>query len=490
MKELAGDSALVLTGDVARRALKLVATLVLTRGLGPAMFGRFSIGLSVHNLGLLAARFGLPQAAVKYISHHDALDEPERVKGAVHAAAILSVLGGALIATALVLGAPWIAAGVYGRPELAALLRLFGWAVAFSAPGAVLLGALQGDREFPPMVAIQSFAAPALLAGGYGLAVRVDATPGAAATVFLSVAGAQAVAAGIAVWWAVLRPLGGVRGSALWRPLLEFALPMAVIDASAFGLRGLDIVLLGALVAPEKLGIYAAAQPIALLVPFALAPVRMVFAPRIAAAHAEGETASLRDALVMTTALATTVGMALFGAIVCFDAPIMRLLGEGFADGAPVLVILAIGALVNCAVGPVGQILIMADRPWTVALDNLAATALLTVGMLALAPSGGVVAAAIVAALALAGVNVLRAWRVWREHGILPWSRRTARLWVMFGFGLAEVAYLRNALTGMEGRVMAVALFLLALGTGVWSVWLTSEHDGDGNGNGNGDGNG
>jgi O-antigen/teichoic acid export membrane protein len=467
LRGLAGDSALVLAGDVARRVLKLAATLVLTRGLGPGMFGSFSLGLSLHNLGQQTARFGLPQAAVKFVSHHDALDDPARVRGVAQAATVLSVLFGAIVGTALVLGAPWLAESIYDRPELTGLLRLFGAAVALSAPGAVLLGVLQGARRFAPMVAIQSFAAPALLAGGYWLALRLEATPRSAATIFLAVAALQVLAAGAAVWWTVLRSAAGPAALQV-RELLQFSLPMAVIDASAFGLRGLDIVLLGALLEPVQVGIYAAAQPIALLVPFALAPVRMVFAPRIAAAHARERTGQLRSALVMTTLWATLAGMALFGVLAAFDEPVMRLLGREFAAGAPVLLILAAGALVNCAVGAVGQVLIMTDRPWTVALDNLAVTALVAVGLPLAAPAGGAIAAAGVMALALAGVNLVRAWRVWREHGILPWDRRTALLWAGFAVGITGIFVARGVAPGMGGRMVGLVVFLVAMVTAAW----------------------
>ena len=134
------------------------------------------------------------------------------------------------------------------------------------------------------------------------------------------------------------------------------------------------------------------------------------------------------------------------------------------------LVVLAAGALVNCGVGPVGQVLIMADRPWTVALDNLAVTALVVIGLLLAAPAAGVVAAAGVMAVALAGVNLVRAWRVWREHGVLPWNRRTGWLWLGFLLGVAGIFMSRGALPGMTGRVIGMAVYALVLGGA--SLWL------------------
>jgi O-antigen/teichoic acid export membrane protein len=177
----------------------------------------------------------------------------------------------------------------------------------------------------------------------------------------------------------------------------------------------------------------------------------------------------------MTTAWASLAGMALFGVLAAFDEPIMRLLGREFAGGAPVLLILAAGALVSCAVGAVGQVLIMTDRPWAVARDNLMVTALVAVGLPLVAPVGGVTAAAAVMAVSLAGVNLVRAWRVWREHGIIPWDGPTARLWVGFGVGLMVIAVLRGALPGTTGRVMALALFLATVVTAAWPVLFEAD---------------
>ena len=87
------------------------------------------------------------------------------------------------------------------------------------------------------------------------------------------------------------------------------------------------------------------------------------------------------------------------------------------------------GQTVNVATGGVAFVLVMVGLTGLDLVDNLlAATALLLALAVPLASAGGPTGAAIASATALAGVNALRLWQVWRRVGIQPFDAAYARL--------------------------------------------------------------
>jgi len=462
LSRIARGSATVFAGNITGRLLKLAWTLALTRGLGRELFGVFSLALSVSRIALQVARLGLPTAIVRFVSRHRALDDPAGLRATVRTGMALSTLGGAVAGGALVAVAPWLAE-LYGQPGLVAPLRILAAGVFLTAPAVCLLRALQAVREVGPMVAIESVATPGLLAAGYWLALRVHRSPEAAAAVFTGVSAVALIAAAAAVRTRILRATTAEPAAPVLRPLLLFALPLVVMELSQFGIRGLDIVILGDILSAADLGTYAGAMPIATFVGFGLVAVRVVFAPTVSMLHAGNRPEAMRRTVVLSTAVGTTVGMMVFGVIYCFDEPLMALLGREFAAGAPVLLVLAVGYLVNTGAGAVGHLLIMTDRPWLVALDNVIFAALLVAGMLVLVPGGGMLMAAGVAAAVNGGINLVRTVRVWRIHRILPYDAATLSVWAWFGLGLLLAIAIRGASDGMAGRVAAFAAFCAAM---------------------------
>jgi len=465
---IARGSLLVFVGNVAGRFLRFLYTLALTRSLGRELFGLFSLAFNVHRIALQIARNGLPHAVVKFVSHHHALHDPAGKRAAVRAGVGVSLVSGTIMGGGLFLLAPWLAQGVYQRPELLLPLRILAASVLLSPAAECLLSALQGVRDVTPMVIIDSLAAPLLLAGGSWVVVSAWRSPAAAAAVYASVAGVLLLSAGVAVLRRVLRDTDGAPARPVLRPLLLFALPLMVIELSSFGLRGLDIVILGNLLPAADLGIYAGAMPIASLVGFGLVAVRVMFSPTISMLHARGRHEAMRQIVVLSTAVGAAAGIMVFGLLLCFDEPMMRLLGREFAEGAPALLVLACGWLVNTAAGAVAILLIMTDRPWVVVLDNVIFVAALVAGMYLLVPAGGLLAAAGVAACANAGSNIVRTVRTRRIHGFWTYDATTVGMWAWFALGTLAAIGIRAAWPDTLGRVAAFAAFSLAmLGAGI-----------------------
>jgi O-antigen/teichoic acid export membrane protein len=111
-----------------------------------------------------------------------------------------------------------------------------------------------------------------------------------------------------------------------------------------------------------------------------------------------------------------------FVALIVFPHDLLRIFGHGFAAGASVTVILAVGQLVRAATGPCGTLLNMSGKVAVNMADNVGVLALNIVLNLILIPPYGIVGSAVAWSISLALVNLLRVWQVHAILGVNPLS--------------------------------------------------------------------
>ena len=124
---------------------------------------------------------------------------------------------------------------------------------------------------------------------------------------------------------------------------------------------------------------------------------------------------------------------------------LLSIFGHRFEVGATVVVVLALGKLVDSATGPCGLMLNMSGRPGFSLFDNLLVLVANIALNIWLIPQHGIVGSAYAWAISLALVNVLRVVQVKRVLGMFP-------------FGIGEA----------KALVAALAAGVVAYGIGVW----------------------
>jgi O-antigen/teichoic acid export membrane protein len=185
---------------------------------------------------------------------------------------------------------------------------------------------------------------------------------------------------------------------------------------------------LGLSAGSAEVGVFAAANRVALLVGFVLIAVNNVSAPSFAALYQQGERAELAAFVARTTRLALAAGIPLVVLFVLGADVLMRVFGAEFVDGANVLRILALGQFLGLLGGPAGVLLAMSghERLCRSSAALSAALSLVLCGMLV--PSYGARGAAIAAAAAAVCLGAANTYFVWKRIGIPAFasSLRTA----------------------------------------------------------------
>jgi O-antigen/teichoic acid export membrane protein len=256
------------------------------------------------------------------------------------------------------------------------------------------------------------------------------------------------------------------------RAILTFSLPFLPMTLlrQATGLN-LEIYLLGYLGSAETVGIFSAAAGTAFFISFGLNAVVRIYSTMASELHAKKEIGQLERLLQTVTYWSTclslpgAIGLGLFG-----DS-VLRLFGERFStEGTAVLMILALGQLVNAVTGPVGVTLTMAGYSRLILVNNMVALIVNVALDWWLIGLWGVMGAAIGNTVVMTGLNLAYMLEAKRLVGVSSLSSKIFRPSVAsiltIGVMLVVVRFLGTLPAMLEvaiGLVIMAAVYLALL---------------------------
>ena len=140
---------------------------------------------------------------------------------------------------------------------------------------------------------------------------------------------------------------------------LKAAFPMLVYGGMQIILGQTDIVMLGVMRNAEEVGLYAAASRLAYLLVYVMFATDIIMAPIMARLYANGEKARLQNILTRAVRIAFLTVLP-FGLFLIFSGEkILIVFGHDFVAAKTALVILAVGRLVDVALGSAALVLSM-----------------------------------------------------------------------------------------------------------------------------------
>jgi O-antigen/teichoic acid export membrane protein len=203
------------------------------------------------------------------------------------------------------------------------------------------------------------------------------------------------------IHWRVRKvvPLGERR----YRPLLwaSIALPIFIVEGFFNLLTNVDILVVGWMMTPDKVAIYFATVKTLALVHFVYFAVRAGGAQRFSAYYAAGDHARLASFTRDTLHWTFWPSLGMVAVMLLLGKPLLLLFGASFAEGYPLLFVLAIGLIFRAAIGPAETLLIMAGQQGICAWVYTA-TFILNVSLnVSLIPDYGLMGAATATTIAL-----------------------------------------------------------------------------------------
>jgi O-antigen/teichoic acid export membrane protein len=143
---------------------------------------------------------------------------------------------------------------------------------------------------------------------------------------------------------------------ALW---LKTALPIFLVDSFFFLLTYVDILVLQLFVGPAEIATYYAVVKTLIIVNFIYFAVAAASAHRFSQYHAAGEREKLAAFVRDTVRWTFWPSLLVAFVLLALGKPILTLFGPGFADGYPLMFVLAIGLVARAALGPAERLLNM-----------------------------------------------------------------------------------------------------------------------------------
>jgi O-antigen/teichoic acid export membrane protein len=402
----------------------------LARRLGAKALGIYALGMTIVGIVSVFNTLGISQAAVRFVSAYTATQKLDLLRGFLGRSLLLLLASSGVLAAAMLLAGPAIASGFYHTPELRRYMGLFTLIMVLGVFTTFLGHVLSGYKDIARRTVINNFiGSPAvmlmtvlLIAAGFGLRGYI-AAQALGAFLVLGLLGARA-------WRLTPAPARSFSGNLapVEKEVVSLSVTTLGLALLGFAMSQTDVVIVGHYRGAHELGVYAVAGAIVAFVAIILSSVNQIFAPTIADIYARGQHDLLLRMFQTLTKWILGLSLPLAAVIVIFAVPIMRIFGKDFELGWPVLVIGAIGQLVNCGVGSSGTLLYMTGHQRYLIRIHAVAAALMVFLSVLLVPRWGIVGAGLAAALTTIAANLLYLGAARRALGLIPYNRSYLRL--------------------------------------------------------------
>lgn len=445
------------------------------RVLGAEKLGLYALGMTLVSMAQLIAVVGLHSTAGRYVAVYNATGKFNQLRSLLTRSLGIIVLLNLIFAGGLLLTGGWIARTLYHAPDLAQYIPLFAVLMILGSLNVFYCQVLGGFKDVAKRTIITNFVGSSLvialtvafLAMGFGMRGYLWAQ------IINSIV---VVALLVVVAW----KLTPVPARFSMAPLLPLDPEIKAFALAAFGMGGVeflvsqaDKILLGFYLNPSLVGIYVLASTLSAFVPIILQSVNQIFAPVIADLHAQGRDDVLQALFQTLTKWVLGLTLPLACVIIVFAVPLMRIFGPTFEAGWSVLVIAAVGQIVNCGVGSVGYILLMSGNQRRLIKVQFAMAIVSVSVNVTLIPMIGIAGAAVAAALVTVAGNLWNLAEVRKALKIWPYNRSYFALLIPTGFMVITVVAFRFSMAFGTHPWFAIIL-ALALAYGVFIVFAVS----------------
>ncbi|MFD5213464.1 lipopolysaccharide biosynthesis protein [Microbacterium sp. NPDC058345] len=443
----ARGGAINILGAVATALLTFGVTLAITRGLPKEFAGVFFTATSAFLVVGGVAQLGTNTGLVYFIARTRVLGRANLVPAYLRSASIPVLVWTTALVVVLWLTAPLIAGWISpDQVEMSAasirMLAPFLWAASLenlAASATRGLGTMKAAALTTLVlrpVAQLVFVVFAVWFVGYEFAV-------------IGWGLGYVVSAPVALWWSRRLLRSGIVGRAVTpvgREFWRFTAPRALMTVAQIAMQRLDIVLVGALAGAAPAAIYAAATRFVVAGQMGTQAVSIAAQPQFTEHLSSDDTKGASQLFRTSTAWLVLMTWPLYLVLLVHAGLVMSIFGDGYADGAIIIIILALALMFSTALGMVDVVLMMSGRSMWTLINSLIGLGLQIGIDIWLIPSHGVLGAAIGWAVAIIVRNVVALVQVMIALRIHPFGAAT-----LLSCGLALIA---GAVPLVLGRVV------------------------------------
>lgn len=407
---IAKGAGIVLVGTTFGTGLRFLFRAFIGRFLGPSVLGLFFIGLGLFRILERVACLGIQNGMVRYVALYSGEEDNRRLKGIILSGLRIAAVFGICVGAILFLGSEFVAHRIYNSADLVNVLKIFGLAIPFSVVSTILLFSTQGFQVMKYKVYVRELGEPLSRILIFLFLYFLGWTLYGALFAFL-----LSVVLGMFMSFYYLKKVfpsfysKKIASIYETKKLLHFSWPLFFVGFFYLIILWINTLLIGYFLSSDEVGVFGAAHSIAMLGLIVVNAFVSIFAPVISDLSNKKEFEKLKSLFKIVTRWTLTLSFPIFFLMIYFAEDILRLsYGEGFIQGAHVLVILSIALMINSVMGAAGALTAMSGKP-KIEFFNLGAVLFVDVIIsLMLIPRYGILGAAYSTLSAFILLNVIR----------------------------------------------------------------------------------
>ncbi len=419
----AGGAAVVGLGNILGSVLKFGCNYLLQVGFGATLYGLYSVCLSMIILVSSLCNLGLSDTTVRYTAIYWSKGQKSALNGLLIFSTLIASITGLLGALCILLFSSLLAS-IKQEPELAPLMQLMTPMVPLLCMQTVWFGALQGLKLFRWRVISERILAPTVL---LLLALLFFfSSPSifniASATIISTLTGTCVSA--YFLYRTIVSTLRKYTKKYEIREWMSFATFNFLTSVTEVILESIDTLLLVLLAVTDlQIGQYSAAIKISDFIAMPLFSLNTMFAPTIAELYSRGERQKLGIMYQVVNKWTITLSLPLFFVATLFCKSLLQLSGASFVGAWPLLVVSAIGSMVNAATGSVGYMLLMTGHQKVSFLNSILSVILNIILGVLLIPRFGAMGTALGTTITLVLMNIVRFFEVRFLLRLYPYNK-------------------------------------------------------------------
>lgn len=473
LRRLLSGSIFVFFGLLLRTALLLLFELLAARHLGPASYGLFSLAFTIVVLASSIPVLGLQNSLRRFISFNLETRKLDEANGLALFGLVWPTISGVALAIVLFLSAETVSVGLFGKPDLAPLIKAMAFIVPLWSTRRLATIVFSGLKTTLFKVILEDLTEP-------GLRVLVAAIALFSAWSAAELAHGTLVAyllVGGMAWILVLRAkrkaVGSTAGVRLpWGELLVFSGPLVISELAELILSWINLLLIGALSVDYEVGLFRAASQPPMLASAILTSFAFIYLPTATELFARNDFWAWRRAnnavAIWTLTFAFPIGAV---CLVFPDTLITIIFGEAYRDSVLPMQLLSAAYLFHAGCGFTGMNLVVAGYTRVQMVGALLGLASNIAISIALIPSYGATGAAAAILLSTVFRNCYNLFWMWRLLKILPF---TAKYLGVLGVHLSSTVLLAIAAHTLNVHpvISLLAMGILEIPLAIGMGWL------------------
>jgi O-antigen/teichoic acid export membrane protein len=399
--------------------LSFTLTIVIARLLGAEETGRYFLVLSMVTPLAIAVRMGLDSVVTRQVSSFSVDNDWRQINSLYSVVFRWVIFTSVLVSLFSFCSGSWLSVNIFDKPELIPVWDLFLWAIIPFSLYSIQGQFFQGVKMMPGFMFSQGLGLPLFLLLILTIFWSVEITLTASLLAASYVVASFFVMAVLVFFWFKIADVQLAKPKRLGA-LVPSALPLWGIQILGQVLQWAGPIALGIWAMSADVAIFSVAYRTALLIPIVLMAVNSIAAPKFAAQYHQNDMRGLHQVAIWSTRLMLIASMPVVGIFLLFPKWVMGLFGPEFAEGSAILMVLAMGQLVNVATGSVGFLLSMTGHERELLKSTVITVVLMLILCSWLIPTYGIMGAAIAQSASLSVQMFINSWFVKRALGFMP----------------------------------------------------------------------